>query len=91
MDAIFSAAEKIRISNQWERREQPPIDDSAQVGNENNSIKNTIADAFAARNIEYIKAKTPFHVYLVAPVHPEGDPSNPSIWKQHYFRRGLFA
>lgn len=61
-----------------------PAVDSAQVGNENNGIKNTIVDALAARIIEHIKAKTPFHVYLVVPVHPEGDPSNPSIWKQHW-------
>jgi phospholipase D1/2 len=58
--------------------------DSAQVGNENNGIKNTIVDALSERIIEHIKAKTPFHVYLVVPVHPEGDLNMGATWKQHW-------
>lgn len=61
-----------------------PLVDSAQVGNENNGIKNTIVDALAGRIIDHIKAKTPFHVYMVVPVHPEGDLANGSVWKQHW-------
>jgi phospholipase D1/2 len=61
-----------------------PVVDSARVGNENNGIKNTIVDALAARIIDHIKAKTPFHVYMVVPVHPEGDLADGSVWKQHW-------
>jgi len=61
-----------------------PVVDSARVGNENNGIKNTIVDALASRIIEHIKAKTPFHVYLVVPVHPEGDLTSGAVWKQHW-------
>lgn len=61
-----------------------PQVDSSQVGNENNGIKNTIVDALAERIIDHINAKTPFHVYLVVPVHPEGDLNIGATWKQHW-------
>jgi phospholipase D1/2 len=61
-----------------------PVVDSARVGNENNGIKNTIVDALAARIVDHIRAKTPFHVYMVVPVHPEGDLADGSVWKQHW-------
>jgi phospholipase D1/2 len=61
-----------------------PVVDSAQVGNENNGIKNTIVDALVGRIIKHIDAKTPFHVYMVVPVHPEGDLTNGAVWKQHW-------
>lgn len=61
-----------------------PQVNSAQIGNENNGIKNAIVDALVGRITDHIKAKTPFHVYLVVPTHPEGNPADAAIWKQHW-------
>jgi phospholipase D1/2 len=58
--------------------------DSHKVGNENNGIHNQVVDELANRICAHIKAKTPFHVYLVVPVHPEGDITAGSVWKQHW-------
>lgn len=60
-----------------------PID-SRQIGNENDGIKNAILDALAKRIGAHIAAGTPFHVYLVVPVHPEGGIADGSVWKQHW-------
>lgn len=60
-----------------------PID-STKIGNENDGIKNTILEALANRITAHIKAGTPFHVYLVVPVHPEGSIADGSVWKQHW-------
>jgi phospholipase D1/2 len=57
--------------------------DSSKIGNEDDGIRNTIVDALAARIVEHIKAKTPFHVYLVVPTHPEGLLSDEAVLKQH--------
>jgi phospholipase D1/2 len=58
--------------------------DSRRIGNENDGIKNTILDALAARIGAHVVAGTPFHVYLVVPVHPEGSIADPAVWKQHW-------
>jgi phospholipase D1/2 len=57
--------------------------DSTKIGNEDNGIKNIVVEALAMRICDHIKAKTPFHVYLVIPVHPEGLLSDPAVMKQH--------
>jgi phospholipase D1/2 len=57
--------------------------DSNCIGNEDNGIKNVIVEALTVRICEHIKARTPFHVYLVISVHPEGLLSDPSVMKQH--------
>ena len=57
---------------------------SAQMGNEDNGIKNEILDALAARISHHINASTPFHVYMVIPVHPEGMLTDGSVWKQQW-------
>ncbi len=58
--------------------------DSHVVGNEDNGIQNGIAVELAARIGQHIIAGTPFHVYLVIPVHPEGPLSDGSVWQQHW-------
>ncbi len=58
--------------------------DSDKIGNENNGIKNWIAQALAMRIAHHIKGNTPFHVYMVVPVHPEGMVSDEPTWKQHW-------
>ncbi|WP_213954471.1 phospholipase D-like domain-containing protein [Variovorax sp. dw_954] len=58
--------------------------DSSKAGNENDGIKNTIVDVLAERIEAHIAAGTPFHVYLVLPVHPEGAITDGSVWKQHW-------
>jgi phospholipase D1/2 len=62
--------------------------DSRKVGNENNGICNQIADELADRIAFHIRAKTNFHVYLVVPVHPEGDMTTGSVWKQQWLALG---
>jgi phospholipase D1/2 len=57
--------------------------DSTKIGNEDDGIKNIIVEALTMRICDHIKAKTPFHVYLVIPVHPEGLLSDPAVMKQH--------
>lgn len=54
------------------------------MGNEGDGIKNVIAIELANRIGQHIEAGTPFHVYLVLPVHPEGDITSPFVWKQHW-------
>ncbi|XLZ69670.1 phospholipase D-like domain-containing protein [Massilia sp. SR12] len=58
--------------------------DSTKFGNQDNGIKNGIGDALASRIGFHIRAKTPFHVYLVIPAHPEGSPDAGSVWKQQW-------
>lgn len=58
--------------------------DSTKIGNENDGIKNVILDALGARIGQHVAAGSPFHVYLVLPVHPEGSIADPTIWKQHW-------
>jgi phospholipase D1/2 len=60
-----------------------PEVDSTKIGNEDDGIKNIIVDALVDRILAHIKAKTPFHVYLVVPTHPEGPLSDGSVQKQH--------
>lgn len=55
-----------------------------KIGNENDGIKNTILDALANRIAAQIAAGLPFHVYLVLPVHPEGNIADGAVWKQHW-------
>jgi phospholipase D1/2 len=57
--------------------------EAKDMGNEGNGIQNTIAIELAKRIQDHIEAQTPFHVYLVLPVHPEGDINTPAVWKQH--------
>lgn len=58
--------------------------EAKDMGNEGNGIQNTIAIELAKRIQDHIEAETPFHVYLVLPVHPEGDINSPFVWKQHW-------
>ena len=58
--------------------------EAKDMGNEGNGIQNTIAIELAKRIQDHIEAETPFHVYLVLPVHPEGDINSPIVWKQHW-------
>lgn len=58
--------------------------EAKDMGNEGNGIQNTIALELAKRIQDHIEAETPFHVYLVLPVHPEGDINSPFVWKQHW-------
>lgn len=58
--------------------------DSKKIGNEDNGIQNKIANALSQRICENIKAGTLFHVYLVIPAHPEGDPSSGIVWQQQW-------
>lgn len=58
--------------------------DSTKFGNEDNGIRNGVGDALASRIGYHIRAKTPFHVYLVIPAHPEGSPDTGSVWKQQW-------
>ncbi|SFG57716.1 phospholipase D1/2 [Duganella sp. CF458] len=62
--------------------------DSRKVGNEDNGIRNQVGDELAKRICFHIKAKTPFHVYLVVPAHPEGAISTGSVWKQQWLALG---
>lgn len=57
--------------------------DSADIGNEDNGIKNVIVDALAQRICAHIMREKPFHVYLVFPTHPEGLLSDEIVLKQH--------
>lgn len=58
--------------------------EATDMGNEGNGVQNTIAIELAKRIQDHIEAETPFHVYLVLPVHPEGDINSPFVWKQHW-------
>jgi phospholipase D1/2 len=58
--------------------------DSTDIGNEDNGIRNQVADELAKRIAFHIKAKTPFHVYLVIPAHPEGAVDAGPVWKQQW-------
>lgn len=64
--------------------------DSSKIGNENNGIRNVIVEELADRIGKHIKAKTPFHVYIVIPVHPEGDITTDPVWKQHWLAQTTF-
>ncbi|MDQ0017613.1 phospholipase D1/2 [Variovorax boronicumulans] len=57
---------------------------SGKVGNEDNGIRNVIVRELGIRIAQHIGGGTNFHVYLVLPVHPEGDISSGSVWKQHW-------
>lgn len=58
--------------------------DSTKFGNQDNGIRNGVGDALAKRIGFHIKAKTPFHVYLVIPAHPEGPTDAGAVWKQQW-------
>ena len=58
--------------------------DSTKFGNEDNGILNGVGDELAKRISHHIKGRTPFHVYLVIPAHPEGSPDSGAVWKQQW-------
>lgn len=68
----------------WAAEDGSKILKANDMGNEGDGIKNVIAVELANRIRQHIEAGTPFHVYLVLPVHPEGDITSPFVWKQHW-------
>lgn len=64
--------------------------DSRKLGNENDGIKNAIVKELADRVGEHIKAGTPFHVYIVIPVHPEGSITDEPTYNQQWLAQATF-
>ena len=50
------------------------------------TVANQIARALADRAVERARARQPFHIYLVIPMFPEGDPGSPSNGAQRQFQ-----
>jgi phospholipase D1/2 len=86
LNCILTARNYIYIENQFFISDFGKVDNvnSKTIGNEGNGINNLILEALGRRIACHINARTPFHVYLVIPVHPEGPIGDAPVWHQHW-------